>query len=346
MGLQMIDPGGEHYFSLGITAAGAWSESGGSMALTSTAPAGRSSQYALVQNANGAFVGWFFPTNYATVVIGAAIYIPVNGFTANTAIMQLFDGATLQVDVRVDALGHLVITRNGTVLGTSTLAIVNGSGWHYFEFQATINSSTGAAQLWVDGVSFLSLTGQNTQNTANAFTNKLRYTASTPTGNAYFKDMYMLDTGTGARTARLGDSTVAPYYPSSAGVNQQFTASGGTQLSDVQDGTTHSGTWPDGDTSYISDSTSGHISDFNHQALSLTGSIYGVVHVTYARKDDAGGRNFNQVCLSSGTTETSANIALGNSYQYYSDILEQDPHTSADWTVSGFNAASFGAKTT
>jgi hypothetical protein len=195
-------------------------------------------------------------------------------------------------------------------------------------------------------VSWLSLTSQNTKKTANSNVNQFVLTASTISGNAYFKDIYMLDTGTGNRTSHLGDVACLPLWPNGAGVNQQYTANTGTQTSAVQDGTSHSGTWPDDDTTYISDSTSGHISDFTHQTLSLTGTIYGVIHQSYVRKDDAGSRNFNQVCLSNGTTETGATISLGNTYTYYSDVLEQDPHTSADWTVSNFNAATFGVKTT
>ena len=66
--------------------------------------------------------------------------------------------------------------------------------------------------------------------------------------------------------------------------------------------------------------------------------------MTYARKDDAGTRQIQQMCLSSGTEEDSATITLGSNYQYYQDILETDPHTGVAWTVAGFNAATFGVK--
>jgi hypothetical protein len=108
--------------------------------------------------------------------------------------------------------------------------------------------------------------------------------------------------------------------------------------------TTNVGTRPPADNQYIFDSTSGDKADYAHQALSLIGTIAGVVHVTQARKDDAGTRQIQQICLSGGTEEDSATISLGSSYQYYADVLEADPHTGAAWTVSGFNAATFGVK--
>lgn len=112
----------------------------------------------------------------------------------------------------------------------------------------------------------------------------------------------------------------------------------------VQIGINQLGTRPNGDNAYIIDSTTNDISDFAHTALVLSGVILGVVHQTYARKDDLGSRQIAQVCLSAGTTEVGAFISLGNTYQYYQDILEVDPHTSAQFTVSGLNAATFGVK--
>lgn len=107
---------------------------------------------------------------------------------------------------------------------------------------------------------------------------------------------------------------------------------------------TNVGTRPPADNQFIYSSNAGDKTDFAHQALSLTGSIAAVVHMTAARKDDAGTRQIAQICESTGTEEIGSTISLTSTYSYYADILEQDPHTSAAWTVSGFNAATFGVK--
>lgn len=112
----------------------------------------------------------------------------------------------------------------------------------------------------------------------------------------------------------------------------------------VQDGINHLGTWPDDDVAFIYDSVSGHKTDFGHQALTLSGTLFSVHHVTYARKDDAGAISINQYCISGGTTETSAAIVMTNTYLYSTDILDNDPNTSAQWTGANFNAATFGVK--
>lgn len=122
----------------------------------------------------------------------------------------------------------------------------------------------------------------------------------------------------------------------------------GIEGGDVIGGTTNLGTRPPSDITgplqYIKDATAGHKTDFAHQPLTLTGSIAAVVHITLARKDDAGLRQIQQLCESGGTEELGATLSLGSSPLYYSDILEVDPNTSAAFTVSNFNAATFGVK--
>ena len=108
--------------------------------------------------------------------------------------------------------------------------------------------------------------------------------------------------------------------------------------------TTNVGTRPPGDNQFISDNVTNDITDYAHQTLSLTGTIAGVIHMTLARKDDAGAQSMQQTCISTGSTEVSSTIGLPGTYQYFADILEQDPHTSAAWLLAGFNAATFGVK--
>lgn len=122
----------------------------------------------------------------------------------------------------------------------------------------------------------------------------------------------------------------------------------GIQGGDVIGGTTTLGTRPPSDITgplqYIKDSTTGHKTDYAHQAITLTGAIAAVVHITFARKDDAGVRQIQQLCESGGTEELGATISLGSSLLYYSDILETDPNTGAAFTTTNFNNATFGVK--
>jgi hypothetical protein len=348
MSLLWADPGGEYYFSLGIAGAltaGALNDNSNS-SLVSNAAAGRLTTYAISHSGSGNYFAKFFG-NFQTLIAGWANYNSSSVWVNGNRIIAFVDSATTQVDVRTDASGHLFATRNGTTIGSASSGTLT-TGWHYYEVKAHIASGTsGSVEVRVDGVVFLTVTGVNTQATGNAFANRVYWLPLVQSTQQYYKDLYVLDTGTGINTTYLGDIAVAVIWPNSAGTNQQWTPNTGTQVAAVQDGIAHTGTWPDGDTTYIGDGTSGHISDFGHQAVTVTGTIFGAIHASYARKDVAGSQSINQVALQSGSVvETGATISLGNAYLYYFDVLEQDPTGPATWTDTTFNATAFGVKVT
>src|SRR5262249_43250814 len=113
-------------------------------------------------------------------------------------------------------------------------------------------------------------------------------------------------------------------------------------------GTSLLGTRPPSDATgplqYIKSLTANQKTDYAHQALSLSGQIAVVAHMTYARKDDAGARVIKQICESGGSEELSADLGLNTSLTYYADFLDVDPNTSAAWVTANFNNATFGVK--
>jgi hypothetical protein len=350
MAVIFADPGGEFYFGLGVLGAGIWNAENG-VSLVNSAPSGRQAA------SDGKFYGFqfnagsnqtltkIFAPNYSHLIVGWAFYLSATAWTNNSVIVAFQDAGTNQCDLRTNASGQVFFTRNGTVIGSASTVPLT-AGWNYLEVEIVFaTAATGSVQCWLNGVSITSTSSVQTTTSGNAYANRLIFEGSNSGGVDYMKDVYVLDATTGANTTHLGDVTVGVKYPNAAGVNQQWTPNASTQVSRVQDGITHTGTWPDGDTTYISDGTAGDISDFAHETLTLTGTLYSVLHISYVRKDDAGARAFRQVCLSGATTETNgADISATNTYLYYFDILDQDPNTSAQWTVANYNAATFGAK--
>jgi len=429
MAVLFADPGAEYYLSLGAAGAvtaGAWSVETGGPLFVNTAPVGRAAAsdgkyYAIEINSGNTLTKNFGPS-YNHMIVGFARYFtspPISG-----TLFQYKDAGTVQVDIRVDGSGHPYLTQNGTTIGSVASVVIPG-GWNYLELEVVFETGlTGSAQLWLNSILVVTISGVKTSGTSNNSANG--YTISGVAGSdpEYFRDHWVIDASTGANTTHLGDCTVGVEFPTTAGSHSQWTeqvggksGTGGTltitsvngagvytftdtgiaasQLVGynisvtgfgagvnnitnlpitantistftvsltttpqgatatgtfenlVQDGINHSGTWPDGDSGYIFDATSGDISDFAHTALSLPGSgiLYSVVHVSYVKKDDAGARAFRQVCISGGVTETNGvDISATNTYLYYYDVLDQDPNTSAQWTATGYNAATFGVK--
>src|ERR1700756_4080035 len=165
------DPGGEYYFSLGAASAltaGIWDELTG-LSLVSTGAAGRAAAsdgkiYAFSSSSGNQLAGKHFASNYSHMIEDYAVYTTTPTWQTGSPILAFTNGTavtTTQCDIRMDANGHLVITRNGTVLGTSTVSMT--AGWNYVELDVTCaTGATGAADAWLNGVRVLHLTSVQT----------------------------------------------------------------------------------------------------------------------------------------------------------------------------------------
>lgn len=343
MALLGADPGGEPWFSR--TAAQMQAENifidQNVVSNSNVAPAGRATTYGYKLNGNGVYFAKGNFGNKGTLTVGWANYNSSSGWANNHEIFTFTDGTTHQIEIRQDATGHLFLTRNGTAVGSASSNTIT-TGWHYYEITCVFaTGATGSVLVKVDGVTFLNVTSVQTSATANAYANRFYLEPVVNNTDQWYKDIYWRDDST-----MHGDLTVNVVYPTAAGPSQAWTASSGSQVSCVQDGITHTGTWPD-DTTYISDATSGDISDFSPQSITLPGggSILGAVHVSRLSKEVGSAVSLQQYTKSGGTTHTSASVTLGTSPSYFFDVLETDPNTGSAWTVTNLNNATHGVKT-
>jgi len=256
-------------------------------------------------------------------------------------IASILDASTLQCDLRLLADGTLRITRNGTVLGTTTFAIASGT-YYYIEFKIKIDNSTGTADIVVNGSNKLALSSQDTQNTANATANQVRLgnNAVSTASTLDYDDFYSCDgTGSAPTNALLGDVRVETILPNGVGNTSAWTPSAGSNFQNVDE------TAPNADTDYNSTSNAGDVDTYNYPSITPTsGTVYGVQVNMNARKDDGGTRTIAPVVRSGGTDFVGTSQNIGSSYTYYQQLYEQDPNTAAAWTISNVNAAEFGVK--
>lgn len=102
---------------------------------------------------------------------------------------------------------------------------------------------------------------------------------------------------------------------------------------------------PDGQYSYIYDSTVGHEDLYNFNALSSPpGNIYAVGVKAYAQKSDSGTRTVS-MRVKSGATDSGGSAtgqALGTSFGWLASYFTTDPDTSLAWSSSTLNAATSG----
>jgi hypothetical protein len=158
--------------------------------------------------------------------------------------------------------------------------------------------------------------------------------------------MYVIDpTAGGAPTnTYLGDCHVETLMPNADGTHSDWTPlSGSVHFTEVNERT---GVYPDDDTTYVEASVVNNQDSYQYDDLSITaGTVYGVQTNLYARKVDTNLRQLKAITVSGGTTYVGSSLfTLANGYVDGTEIQETDPNTSAAWSVSGVNAAEFGAK--
>jgi hypothetical protein len=290
-------------------------------------------------------------TNLATWVMGVrfkttALPIIGGGYTPFT----LLDSGTPQVELAINNLGQIYVSRNGNLVtgGTSTNILVANT-WYYIEMMVTISPSISANswQVNVNGANWINVAaGQSSRNSANSTANQICLGQGprnlNPSSGGFLVDLcdlYIDGGGSVNGGAFWGDTKIECHWPAAAGTYSAWTPTGALGLGCVNDET------PNGDVSYLADNTINDKSTFTFQPLASNPSSIMCVQVVHdSKKADAGIKQIADYCVSSGTTAVGTTVNLANSYRMYTNVLAQDPHTSAAWTASGLNAAEFGVE--
>jgi hypothetical protein len=290
----------------------------------------------------------------ATAIVGFALNVSAAQANPNgTTIAAIRDsGGTVHVSVRVNTDLTLSAYRGltgGTLLGTSSGALT-AAAFAHVELKVLVANAGGTVDIRLNGASVLALTGQDTQNSANAswasvvlgHSELISNTNTSPGRTFAFDDLYVLD-GTGAApwNAFLGDCRVDVRVPTGAGATTGWTPNTGTNWAAVDDAA------PDDDTTYTSAATAGLTDTFVVQDAPVAGAaIYGVQHCLNVKKTDAGSAAIAPVIRHSGVDYVGADFLPGTGYTYALAIDVLNPGTAAAWTEAGFNAAEFGYKRT
>ncbi len=259
---------------------------------------------------------------------------------AARTIAGYLESGTEHLRLAVNADGSLTVSRAGTALagGTTAAGVISALNVYYeIEWSGTINDTTGAFELRVNGVSVCSGSGVDTRNGGAVGTiSTFRITTSGATDD--WDDWY----GSAAANDWKGNPRAIGQLPNSDGGVLGWTPSTGTTHYTLVDDAT-----PGGDTDYVSSSTSGVRDAYGYPALPVgSGStVYGVMERLWARKDDAGARVIDGVARIGGVNyDNGSSFGLTSDYAPYEPKWTTDPSTSAAWTVAGVNAAELGPK--
>lgn len=274
-----------------------------------------------------------------TWIVGVAYNFNSGIANSPQAMITLFNGNNTQIDLAVDGSnGTLLVRRAGTTtIGTSAPGLIVQGFWYYIEFKVLLSTTVGTYEVRINGVTVLSGTGANTQGyVTSATAEQIRVGAAF--NGALIDDLYMCDgTGSAPTNDFLGDVRVQWLAPSGAGNHTAWTPNTGANYAAVNEHPAND------DTTYVASSTAGQIDTYAMDDLPA-GTVFAVQTVIRARKDDGGVRQIAPVFRIGSTDYIGATVSIGDSYQWYTQIYETSPATSAAWTVSEINAAEAGVK--
>jgi hypothetical protein len=143
-----------------------------------------------------------FPANYSRLIGG--FRFSSNFSSAFNAGFGFFDAGTSQCSITFNTTLGTISIRNGGVNGTvlATGGSISPSSIHYLEFDITFGNAA-AYQVWLDGVSLLSGTGDTT-GTANNTANGIGFLSSSASATVFVvDDVYLLDTSGSTNNAVL-----------------------------------------------------------------------------------------------------------------------------------------------
>jgi len=265
---------------------------------------------------------------------------------SNTPFAHIADGGTEQCYLYALNTGLVQLRRgDGTVLATGTKVLTAGVYYH-FEWKLTIDNTTGASELRINGATDHSVSGIDTQNSANATADRF-WLGENPVA-AYmgwaFDDVHVCDgTGSAPYNNFLGECRVECLFPNGNGNSSQLV---GSDANSTDNYLLVDETAPNGDTDYVESSTVGNKDTYTYGNLTpTTGTVYAVQINPYAEKTDAGTRTIATIARVSATEVDSSDLTLGATYGGQSEIRTTKPG-GGSWSISDVNNAEFGVKVT
>ena len=274
-------------------------------------------------------------TTNDTLVVGMGVY---TGYSGSNSVIALYDGTTQGVNISLNTQSLGVhVYRGGTSLGSGYGVEIRQNNWYWVEIKVKCHNTSGTVEVRVNGATVVSLSGVDTQEGTHAYHDVVRLGFRDV---AFIDDVYICDGSGTANNDFLGNCRVVSLLPDGDAATLEWTPStAGAHYGLVDE------SFPNDDTDYVEDATSGHVDLYDYGAVPTLGPIRGVQVNTECRNTDA--NSFSLITVAkSGTivSEDSAQVIGTQSYTCRRRTLETDPNTGDSWTADGLNAAQFGVK--
>jgi hypothetical protein len=257
-------------------------------------------------------------------------------------LLHIMEGSTTHCSIGITSGGVLTAYRGtnaGTSLGTGA-TLVSGTVYH-LTVDVTVHDSTGAVTVYVDDVSSIALTSQDTRNGGTPVVDGIQIEGNS--GGVTFADWVIIDPSAAAgRTTKIGSGArVDCRLPIANGAKADCTAVGASTNYAAVDEDGY-----DGDTTYVQSQVAAardlySVTQMTHNPA----AVYATQINLIAKKADSASRSLKPVWRNeSGSTTPGATTALTTSYASIVGLSE-DNGTYDDagaWTQQAFNGRQFG----
>lgn len=252
--------------------------------------------------------------------------------TTGQPILAFFDTGSEQVSVRLDGSGHIIVSRAGTTLATSTNTISQNT-WYHVQFKATIHNTAGAYEVRVNGTATGWIAAATSQNTRGTGSNNSANQAVMGAGAIGWRYAHFVvaDDFTGQLQGAFLRGAAPGNY-------QQWTANSGDNRGAVAN------VVPDDDASFVSSTTSGNKDTFVMEKLPASGTptILGIQHIIYAKQDAGVQRTLRPKTRVGTTDRNGTSVNTGGSYALITEAVSTDPETGVAWTKTSLEATEIG----
>jgi len=281
--------------------------------------------------------------------IGFRLKADENSSNATHILCQLFDGVTEQFQVRLrsnvgaTSLNIQLLRNSGSAIGGAVSSDLPPNVTVYVEIYVKLsNTTTGAWEIRLNGVTNVSATGVSTSASGNKKADRVTWTLDTSAiAGTYtqIKDILVLDGLAGERTDFQGDVILEDRVPDAVGFEDDWVPLAGQNYENIDDALV-----ADEDSSYNSSAVATDVDLVGYSDLAyVAGQIIGVVLRARARNDAAGTTSLRQLFRDPNLLANAAGATVSLTAQTYApvrQVWERNPVTGDDWLVS--DRAQFG----
>ena len=216
---------------------------------------------------------------------------------------------------------------------------ITSAEWHCIEIHLVVDDTNGVFEVKYDGTLVIDYDG-DTKASSTAGVRTIQFSPVSGAGNSYnLDDIAINDTSGSRNNSWIGRGGIYVCKPNGVGTYSELTPSAGNNYECVDE------VPPDDDTSYVQSNTVDKRDTYALENLSVgAGTISAICWQTRARLTEPGSGSIARLLRIENTDFEGDPITLEPSYNWFEEIIEENPITEQAWQISEINSLEAGVQ--